>query len=54
MSKGLIYTGATIGGLIGGVIGGKIDGGSLFGWWGIILSTVGGLAGIYIAYKVQQ
>lgn len=53
MNKTIIYIGATIGGALGGWIGSAIDH-SLLGLWGIILSGVGGIAGIYIAYKIQQ
>ncbi|MEI7632092.1 MAG: hypothetical protein WCJ60_02115 [bacterium] len=54
MSKSVIYIGATVGGLLGGAIGAKFDGGNIFGLWGILLSTIFGLGGIYIAYKIQQ
>jgi hypothetical protein len=54
MSKGLIYVGASIGSIIGSVIGSRLDGGSFFGAWGLILSMVGGIGGICVAYKIQQ
>lgn len=54
MSKTLIYIGASIGGIVGGLIGAKLDHGNIFGVWSIILSTIGGLGGIYIAYKLQE
>jgi len=53
MSKTLIYIGAAIGGALGGWLGSLIDH-SIFGLWGILLSGIGGLAGIYAAYKIQQ
>jgi hypothetical protein len=55
MSKSVIYIFIAIGGLIGGYLGGLLDGGgSVFGFWGIAGSTLGGLAGVYIGYKIQQ
>ena len=54
MSKGLIYLGSGVGGTIGGYVGGLLDHGNYFGLWSIIISAVGGLAGIYVAYKIQQ
>lgn len=53
MSKKSVYIFLTIGGLVGGYIGSLLDRGSMLGLWGIICSTVGGLLGIYIAYKMQ-
>ena len=54
MNKSVIYIGATIGGAGGGFLGGIFDHGNMFGLWGIMLSLVGGIAGIYAAYKIQQ
>ncbi len=54
MSKSVIYIGATVGGVLGSVIGAKLDGGNMFGMWGIALSTIFGLAGVFVAYKIQQ
>ena len=54
MSKTLIYFGASVGGVIGGYLGSLLDHGSMFGWWSIVLSTVGGIGGIYVTYKIQQ
>ncbi len=53
MNKTIIYIGATVGGVLGGWIGSVIDH-SVRGLWGILLSVVGGIAGIYIGYKIQQ
>ena len=50
-TKTLIYIGLTVGGLIGGWLGSMMDHGNPFGAWGIILGTVGGLAGICAGYK---
>ena len=54
MSKSVIYIGASIGGIVGGLIGSRLDNGNLLGLWGLLFSTLGGIAGVYIAYKVQQ
>jgi hypothetical protein len=53
MNKSVIYIGASVGGVAGGWLGSLIDH-SMFGLWGIILSVVGGLVGIYAAVKIQQ
>jgi len=54
MSKKTVYIFLTIGGIVGGYLGGLLDGGSMFGLWGILGSTLGGILGIYIAYKIQM
>lgn len=54
MSKSLLYVGASVGGIAGGALGGMLDNGNFLGMWGILLSTVGGLLGVYAAYKIQQ
>jgi hypothetical protein len=52
MGKGKLYMlGALVGGTIGGFVPG-LWGGSDFGGWSILLSTVGGLLGIWAAYKL--
>ena len=53
MNKSVIYIGATVGGFVGGVLGGMIDH-SMLGLWSIILSVIGGIAGILAAVKIQQ
>lgn len=50
--KTLIYISIAIFGIIGGWIGSVIDNGSIFGMWGIIGSTLGGLLGIWIGFKL--
>jgi hypothetical protein len=50
--KPIIWIGITVGSGIGGLIGGYLDGG--FGIWSILLSTVGGLAGIWAGYKLGK
>ncbi|HUD11515.1 MAG TPA: hypothetical protein VMS08_03820 [Candidatus Saccharimonadia bacterium] len=49
-NRSLYFLGAGIGGTIGGFVP-AIWGGSLLGGWSILLSTVGGLVGIWAAYK---
>ena len=51
-TKTLVMLGAGVGGTAGGGIGALFDGG--LGLWSVLLSTIGGLAGIYIAYKLNQ
>ena len=54
MSKSIIYIGATIGGALGSVLGAWMDHGNYLGLWGILLGLVGGIAGIWAAFKLQQ
>jgi hypothetical protein len=51
-TKHFVYIGAAIGGTAGGYLGAILDHGNYFGLWAILLSAVGGLLGIYIAYKI--
>ena len=48
-TKTYIWIGIFVGSTVGGIIGGILDHG--FGLWGIVLSTVGGFAGIWAGYK---
>ena len=50
-TRALYYLGAGIGGTVASLIP-ALWGGSLFGGWSIILSGVGGLVGIWAAYKL--
>lgn len=52
--KGLIFLGITLGGIIGGWIGSILDHGNGLGPWSIGLSTVGSLAGIWVAVKAND
>jgi hypothetical protein len=52
-SKTYIWLGIFIGGAIGAGLGSLLDHGNIFGLWGILLSGVGSIAGIYIAYKLS-
>ena len=49
-NKSLYMLGAGVGGTIGGIVPG-LWGASDFSGWGIVLSLVGGFAGIWLAYK---
>jgi hypothetical protein len=51
MTKGMVYLGATIGGLVGGYLP-VLFGASGFSGWSIIGSLVGGLLGIWAVYKL--
>lgn len=52
-SKTLIWIGAFAGSTIGGFIP-ALWHASLFSMWGIVLSTVGGVAGIWAGWKLGQ
>ena len=51
-TKTYIWIGIGIGGLVGGGIGSLLDHGNPFGFWGLSLSTIGSLAGIWAGYKL--
>jgi len=51
-SKFFITGGAIVGGTLGGLLGSLFDGG--FGGWSILLSTFGGVFGIWAGYKLQK
>jgi hypothetical protein len=51
--RSLYFLGAGIGGTIGGLLPGLWGAGDL-SLWSIILSTVGGLLGIWAAYKLSR
>ena len=53
-SKTYIWIGLTAGGLIGGGIGSLLDRGNMLGPWSLLLSTVGGIAGIWAGYKLAN
>lgn len=52
MNKKIVWLGSSVGGIVGGLIGYWIDKGNGLGLWSIVLSMVGGLLGIYAAYKL--
>ena len=54
MSKTGYYITSGIGGIIGGFLGSLLDGGNFLGFWGIFGTLVGGIAGIYVGYKIGQ
>ncbi len=51
--KAFVWGGYAIGSTIGGFIPALWDT-SLFSFWGLILSTVGGMIGIYAGYKLAK
>ena len=51
--KGIIMTGMTVGSILGGYLP-TLWGVSVFSWWSILTTAIGGLLGIYIAYKLTQ
>ncbi len=51
-TKTLIWIGITVGSIVGGYLGSLLDHGNLIGLWGILLSTVGALVGIWAGYKI--
>jgi len=53
MSKGAVWTAATIGGVVGGFIPALWGAGQLSGW-SIVFGTIGGLAGIWVVYKLYN
>jgi len=52
-AKSIIYIGAIIGGFIGGYIP-AIWGAGYFSFSSIIFSMIGGLVGIYVAFKLTR
>lgn len=54
MNKTALFS---LGALIGGVIGGYIPslwGADLLSGWGILLSTLGGFAGVWVTYRLSK
>jgi len=54
MNKTAVYIGASIFGAVGSFLGSLLDKGNFFGVWGLLGGLVGGVLGIYLAYKFQQ
>jgi hypothetical protein len=52
-NKSLYWLGAIVGGTAGGFLPG-LWGASDFSGWAILLSTVGGLVGLWVAYKISK
>lgn len=53
-TKTYIWIGIIVGGIIGGAVGSLLDHGNILGLWGIVLSGVGSIAGIFAAYKLSN
>lgn len=51
--KKLIWIGATVGSTLGGLLPGLWHA-SIFSMWGLLLSTVGGLLGIWVGWKLSR
>lgn len=51
--KSAVITGMIIGSIIGGYVP-MLWGASFLSYWGIVTSTIGGVLGIYIGYKLSQ
>jgi len=53
MSKKFIWTGFFLGSTIGGIVP-AMWGGDMLSVWGIVMSLVGGIAGMWAGYRVSQ
>lgn len=54
MNKTLMYLSISIFGAIGGYVPSLLGDASLLSGWAILGSTIGGLLGIYIGYKLSS
>ncbi len=54
MSKTMMYLSISIFGGIGGYLPSLLGDNSLLSGWAILGSTIGGLLGIYVAYKLSN
>ena len=52
--KLVIYVFLTLGSILGGWLGSLLDKGALLGPWSILFGLIGGLAGVYVGYKINQ
>ena len=52
-TKRLIWIGSIVGSFIGGLIPGLWHA-SMFSMWGLVLSTIGGIAGIWLGWRIGQ
>jgi len=52
MDRKILWFSATAGSIIGGIVGTILDKGNGFGIWSLFLSTVGGIAGIIMGYRL--
>ena len=51
--KAVIMTLMTLGSIIGGYVP-ALFGADAFSFWGLITSAIGGIAGIWVGYKISQ
>ena len=52
-SKRLIWIGAIVGSTVGGLLP-SLWKASMLSMWGLVLSTVGGIVGIWVGWKLSQ
>lgn len=52
--KLVIYVFLTLGSVLGGWLGSLLNNGALLGPWSILFGLIGGLAGVYVGYKINQ
>ncbi|MFA5004106.1 MAG: SoxR reducing system RseC family protein [Candidatus Saccharimonadales bacterium] len=52
--KLLIYIGLTVGTFLGSWLGAIPDHGNWLGGWSILGSLIGGIAGIWVGYKISK
>jgi len=52
-TKRLIWIGSIVGSFVGGLIPGLWHA-SMFSMWGLVLSTIGGIVGIWAGWRIGQ
>lgn len=52
-SKRVIWMGATVGSVVGGFVP-SLWHASMFSMWGLVFSTVGGIAGIWLGWRITR
>lgn len=52
--KSTMWLCITAGGILGGMFGSLLDRGNSFGGWSLLFGTVGSLAGIWAAVKLNR
>ncbi len=52
-TKRVIWIGATLGSVLGGCVPGLWHA-SMFSMWGLVFSTIGGLAGIWLGWRLTR
>jgi hypothetical protein len=54
MNKTLMYVSISVFGFVGGYLPSLLGDTALFSGWAILGSTIGGLFGVYVAYKLTN